>query len=122
MSWSILMKNQTLDPSFIMKRRRDLESYLQSVFKFLQHSLPQNLAEFLCLTKYDQHFVLRQLASQQYELMTSETLKEDSTLTPLELFAISRRLKTPVIWVAKFPNEENLFFRGKISMLKKKRF
>ena len=94
-----------------MKRRRDLESYLQSVFKFLQHSLPQNLAEFLCLTKYDQHFVLRQLASQQYELMTSETLKEDSTLTPLELFAISRRLKTPVIWVVKFPNEENLFLR-----------
>ena len=104
MSRSILMKNQTLDPSFIMKRRRDLESYLQSVFKFLQHSLPQNLAEFLCLTKYDQHFVLRQLASQQYELMTSETLKEDSTLTPLELFAISRRLKTPVIWVVQFPN------------------
>ena len=102
MSLSILLKNQTLDPSFIMKRRRDLESYLQSVFKFLQHSLPQTLAEFLCLTKYDQHFVLRQLASQQYELMTSETLKEDSTLTPLELFAISRRLKTPVIWLSSF--------------------
>jgi len=83
------------DPSFIMKRRRDLESYLQSVFRFLQHSLPQNLATFLCLTIYDQHFILRQLASQQYELITSEILKEESTLTPLELFAISRRLKTP---------------------------
>ena len=40
------------EPSFIMKRRRDLESYLQSVFRFLQHSLPQNLADFLSLTRY----------------------------------------------------------------------
>lgn len=71
------------DPSFIMKRRRDLESYLQSVFKFLQHSMPQNLAIFLCLNKYDQHFILRQLALKQFEYMTSEILKEEAELTPL---------------------------------------
>ena len=83
------------DPSFIMKRRRDLESYLQSVFRFLQHSLPQSLAKFLCLSEYDQHFILRQMAAQQFECMTSEIVKDEADLTPLHLFAISRRLKTP---------------------------
>ena len=82
------------DPSFIMKRRRDLESYLQSVFSFLQHSLPQVLANFLHLCKYDQHFILREIASHHFELMTSEILKDESNLTPLHLHSISKRLKS----------------------------
>ena len=83
------------DPSFIMKRRRDLESYLQSIFKFLQHSLPQNLAQFLCLSQYDQHFILRELASVHYQNVIKEVFEAHLDLTPLQLFAISRRLKTP---------------------------
>jgi hypothetical protein len=39
------------DAKFIMKRRRDLEAYLVSVFHFLQHSLPRSLALFLNLNK-----------------------------------------------------------------------
>ena len=83
------------DPSFIMKRRRDLESYLQSVFKFLQHSLPQNLAQFLCLSQYDQHFILRELANKHYDNVIKEVFEDQMKLSPLELYAISRRLKTP---------------------------
>jgi hypothetical protein len=35
------------DPGFIMKRRRELESYLQNVFHFLSQDLPPVLADFL---------------------------------------------------------------------------
>jgi hypothetical protein len=83
------------DPSFIMKRRRELESYLQSVFRFLQHSLPQNLAQFLLMTKYDQHFMLRELASHHYDLMASDNLMTEAELSPLELHSISQRMRTP---------------------------
>ena len=83
------------DPSFIMKRRRELESYLQSVFRFLQHSLPQELAIFLHLSNYDRHYILRKMASQQYDCIASEIVRDDIELTPLELFSLSQRLRTP---------------------------
>ena len=83
------------DPSLILKRRRDLESYLQGAFTFLQHSLPQNLAQFLCLSQYDQHFILRELASQHYDNTIKEVYEDHMNLSPLELYSISRRLKTP---------------------------
>ena len=83
------------DPSFIMKRRRELESYLQSVFRFLQHSLPQNLAEFLLLTEYDRHFILRKMASEQFDYIAKDILREEITLTPLELHSMAQRLRTP---------------------------
>ena len=31
------------DPAFIMKRRKDLENYLQTVYHFLEKSLPRGL-------------------------------------------------------------------------------
>ena len=83
------------DPSFIMKRRRDLETYLQSVFSFLQHLLPQDLADFLQLSNYDRHYILRKIASQQFDCIASDVLREDVELTPLELFSMSQRLRTP---------------------------
>jgi hypothetical protein len=39
------------DPGFIMKRRRELESYLQNVFHFLSQDLPPVLADFLDFPK-----------------------------------------------------------------------
>ena len=35
------------DPAFLMRRRAELETYLQNIFHFLVRSLPVPLAEFL---------------------------------------------------------------------------
>jgi hypothetical protein len=50
------------DPSFIMRRRRDLESYLQSVFLFLQCSIPPSMVSFLHLNRFDVNFLLLDMA------------------------------------------------------------
>ena len=55
------------DPAFIMKRRKDLENYLQTVYHFLEKSLPRVLAEFLDFPTYDIHYVLQDLASHYHE-------------------------------------------------------
>ena len=55
------------DPAFIMKRRKDLESYLQTVYHFLEKNLPTVLAEFLDFPTYDIHYVLQDLASKYHE-------------------------------------------------------
>ena len=55
------------DPAFIMKRRKDLETYLQTVYHFLEKSLPRVLAEFLDFPTYDIHYVLQDLASHYHE-------------------------------------------------------
>ena len=39
------------DPAFLMKRRKELESYLQGIFHFLARNLPVPLAEFLDFNK-----------------------------------------------------------------------
>lgn len=94
------------DPAFIMKRRRDLESYLQTVYHFLEKNLPSALAEFLQFPVYDIHYVLQDLASQCHEgdLRTrTEDQTDDgssnsvsgSSWTPLQMFSISERLKSP---------------------------
>ena len=56
------------DPAFIMKRRRDLETYLKEAFHFFANNLPQTLAEFLDFPKYDIHYVVQTLASQFFEI------------------------------------------------------
>ena len=53
------------DPAFIKKRRKELETYLQSVFNFLKHSLPNCLITFLDFPNYDLHHILRAV-SQNY--------------------------------------------------------
>ena len=77
------------DPAFIMKRRRGLELYLQTVYHFLEKNLPHALAEFLQFPLYDLHYVLEDLAAQCHErdLM-------DTAMTPLQMFSISERLKS----------------------------
>ena len=55
------------DPAFIMKRRKDLETYLQTVYHFLEKNLPLVLAEFLDFPTYDIHYVVQDLASKYHE-------------------------------------------------------
>ena len=91
------------DPAFIMKRRRDLEGYLQTVYHFLEKNLPSALAEFLQFPVYDIHYVLQELACQCHEgdLRSSTEDQPDgssssaSSWTPLQMFSISERLKSP---------------------------
>jgi hypothetical protein len=45
------------DPGFIMRRRRELESYIQNVFHFLSRDLPPVLAEFLDFHKVRKLFM-----------------------------------------------------------------
>ena len=56
------------DPAFIMKRRKDLETYLQSTLHFFANNLPQSLADFLEFHVYDIHYVVQNLACQFYEI------------------------------------------------------
>merc|ERR1719411_994897 len=96
-----LVRNK--DPAFIMKRRKDLENYLQTVYHFLEKSLPRVLAEFLDFPTYDILYVLQDLASHYHEtdLRSSQTdtedgsalRSEDCSWTPLQLHSISERLK-----------------------------
>lgn len=90
------------EPSFIMKRRRELESYLQSVFHFLERSLPQSLADFLDLPLYDIHYILRGMAGQIHDREHKEDMEGEGEerenigdWSPLELHTVSERLKSP---------------------------
>jgi len=100
------------DPAFLMKRRKELETYLLTTFHFLEKNLPPVLAEFLHFNKYESHFILRNLASKSYhrELELSNLnlaagdeadssyvkIEEDSTnWTPIEMHSISQRLQHP---------------------------
>jgi len=96
------------DPAFLMKRRTELENYLQSTFHFLEKNLPPVLAEFLHFDKYESHFILRNLANDFYarELELSNLVISGDTVdsvpekeeeipkwTPLEMNSISQRLQ-----------------------------
>jgi len=87
------------DPAFIMKRRRDLETYLKEAFHFFANNLPQTLAEFLDFPKYDIHYVVQTLASQFFEIDLSDTVdskpEQELDWSPLELFSVCERLKIP---------------------------
>jgi len=87
------------DPAFIMKRRKDLESYLQEAFHFFANNLPQTLAEFLDFPTYDIHYVVQNLACQFFEIDLSDTVdpgpKHELNWSPLELFSVCERLKMP---------------------------
>ena len=81
------------DPSFIMKRRRELESYLKSICHFLERNLPPALSQFLCLELYSLHHVIQQLAELTHQ--EQEPGLQQVTWTPLEMFAVTERLQTP---------------------------
>ena len=59
------------DPAFIKKRRKELETYLQSVFNFLKHSLPSCLVTFLQFPSYDLHHILRAISSSYVKVRRS---------------------------------------------------
>ncbi|KAJ1521684.1 hypothetical protein ONE63_003327 [Megalurothrips usitatus] len=84
------------DPVFVEKRRSALEVYLESVLTFLRQTMPRELAMFLDFHKYDVLFILQELAVTFFVggddyLRTSR----DYDFTPLQLHAISERLKQP---------------------------
>ncbi|KAG8233943.1 hypothetical protein J437_LFUL005149 [Ladona fulva] len=84
------------DPVFIEKRRLGLEEYLKTVLNFLQVTMPKDLAVFLDFQYYDIVFLLQNLALKFYN--EGDRLLQESrnfTFTPLELHAISERLKQP---------------------------
>jgi len=78
------------EPAFIMKRRRELEAYLQAVCHFLERNLSPHLTAFLGLGQYDIHLVVAALSEQ-----CGEEPPEPRDWTPLHLHAISERLQTP---------------------------
>lgn len=79
------------EPAFIMKRRRELEVYLQAVCHFLERNLSPHLATFLDLGQYDIHLVVSSLAEQ----CGQEEPPAPRQWTPLHLHSISERLQTP---------------------------
>lgn len=84
------------DPVFVEKRRSALEVYLASVLTFLQQTMPRELALFLDFHKYDVLFILQELAVTFFE-GGDEYLRmsKDYEFSPLQLHAISERLKQP---------------------------
>ncbi|KAK8730255.1 hypothetical protein OTU49_008177, partial [Cherax quadricarinatus] len=50
------------DPTFIERRRADLELYLQTIINFMHHALPRELAEFLDFQHYELTHLLQSLA------------------------------------------------------------
>jgi len=83
------------DPSFIKKRRKELETYLQSVFNFLKHSLPTSLIDFLDFPQYDLHHILRSVSSTYFKSVESGKPLKGVEWSPLEMHALSERLKRP---------------------------
>ena len=87
------------EPAFIMKRRKDLETYLRTIFHFFEKNLPSVLAEFLEFQVYDIHYIVRDLASNFHDtdLRPQDAGAESQllTLSPLQLFSINERMKTP---------------------------
>ena len=78
-----------------MRRRKELEAYLQSVYNFLRHSLPQKFADFICLPQYDLHYILRSMAADYHDSIEAGDPKVQANWSPLEIHAISERLKAP---------------------------
>lgn len=79
------------EPAFIMKRRRELELYLQEICHFLERNLPSSLAKFLGLDQYDLHHVVQQLAELTHDQPDLAAVSWD----PLQMFSITERLQTP---------------------------
>ena len=87
--------------SSIPSHRRDLESYIHSVFQFLQRAIPPIMATFLHMDRYDVNFLLQELSAKYFDREVAPERKSpvaatEESWTPLEMFAISTRLKSPL--------------------------
>lgn len=84
------------DPAFVEKRKTALEVYLSDVVHFLQHTMPRILIIFLDFHKYDILFLLQEMSVlflNQGELILAKS--RNYTFNPLQLHAVSERLKQP---------------------------
>ncbi|KAK0183125.1 hypothetical protein PV327_001195 [Microctonus hyperodae] len=82
--------------SFIEKRRVGLAIYLNSVYNYLKKTMPRELALFLDLHVYDIFFLLQNMALNFF--IEGDSLLESTkkyNFTPIQLYAISERLKQP---------------------------
>ena len=62
-----------------------------------------SLAQFLCLSQYNQHFVLRELVNKHCDNVIKEVFEDQMKLSPLELYAISRLPENlPIFFVILF--------------------
>lgn len=87
-----VIRNKT--PKFVEQRREALNVYLKEVLNYLKLSMPYEFAHFLDFHKYDIFFLLTDLAKTLY--LEGDNLLENAKcykFTPLELHAISERLK-----------------------------
>ncbi|XP_077982564.1 nischarin-like [Glandiceps talaboti] len=85
-----------LSKSFIEKRQKDLEHYLQTLLQKYTY-LPKPLSVFLGFNKYDIHGVTETLAEELYE--KGEMIlaaREVYHMTPMQLYAITERLKLAI--------------------------
>ncbi|XP_076179505.1 nischarin isoform X2 [Ptiloglossa arizonensis] len=82
--------------AFVEKRRHSLEVYLNSVYYYLKKAMPRELAMFLDLHIYDIFFLLQSLALEFCTEGSNLLQKSRSyTFNPMQLYAISERLKQP---------------------------
>ncbi|CAH0402441.1 unnamed protein product [Chilo suppressalis] len=81
-------------PKFIEQRRDALNEYLKNVLNYLRLTMPYEFAHFLDFHLYDIFFLLQDLAKSLY-LEGDKILQNTAAykLTPMELHAISERLK-----------------------------
>ncbi|KAK4323305.1 hypothetical protein Pmani_005981 [Petrolisthes manimaculis] len=85
------------DPTFVKKRRADLELYIQTILHFMHHTLPRELAEFLDFHHYEVTHLLQSLARQFFS--QGDKILLDGlpiVFAPLQLHAISCHLKSPL--------------------------
>ncbi|KAI5645828.1 PX domain-containing protein [Phthorimaea operculella] len=87
-----VIRNKT--PKFVEQRREALHEYLKNVFNYLRLTTPSEFAHFLDFHLYDIFFLLQDLAKKLF-LEGDKMLQvgKSHTFTPLELHAISERLK-----------------------------
>ncbi|XP_076622249.1 nischarin [Colletes latitarsis] len=82
--------------AFVEKRRQSLEVYLNAVYNYLKKAMPRELAVFLDLHIYDIFFLLQSLALEFFTEGSCLLQKSKSyTFNPVQLYAISERLKHP---------------------------
>ncbi|XP_026761498.1 nischarin [Galleria mellonella] len=87
-----VIRNKT--PKFVEQRREALNVYLKNIFNYLRLSMPYEFAHFLHFHLYDIYFLLQELAKTLY-LEGDKFLENEKShkFTPLELHAITQRLK-----------------------------
>ncbi|XP_073959510.1 nischarin-like isoform X2 [Choristoneura fumiferana] len=87
-----VIRNKT--PKFVEQRKEALDVYLKNVFNYLKLTMPSEFAHFLDMHLYDIFFLLQDLAKTLY--MEGDKMLQNGKshkFTPMELHAISERLK-----------------------------